>query len=262
MRPEPLSHAVRVATRMARPPDHSTQGGRTASPPRVRAGSLGDTAVGVDVDRVRACGDGVDPCGPRGRAAAWSTRLSRSARPFRSRSADRVAAVTTSGSDRIRAIWSRVVCRRRAATVCRWRPGAAGRSPPYRPERERNGPDPRGQAGVEVHHADACAGRLARTTGLSTTLTFFSDSLGTKSVSDKRGNPSAGGWSWQWMQRRQGTMRGPPRLARTARGRAVPRPRAGREDPWSRPAVLRRDRRLGRRGETARVETWRDEGSI
>jgi hypothetical protein len=47
-------------------------------------------------------------------------------RPFRSRSAARVAAVTTSGSDRVRAIWSRVVCRRRAATVCRCRPGAAG----------------------------------------------------------------------------------------------------------------------------------------
>ena len=49
-----------------------------------------------------------------------------------------------------------------------------------------------GRAGVEVHHADVCAGHLARTAGLST-LTFVSDSPGTKSASDKRGNPSTGG---------------------------------------------------------------------
>jgi hypothetical protein len=59
-------------------------------------------------------------------AAAWSTRLSGSARTFRSRSADRVAAVTTSRSDSVRAMWSRVGRSRRAATVCRWHQAQPG----------------------------------------------------------------------------------------------------------------------------------------
>jgi len=72
-----------------------------------RLTAVGSDEKDVDVDRsvraVTVLTRAVDAG-----AAAWSTRLSRSARTFRSRSADRVAAVTTSGSDSISAMWSRV----------------------------------------------------------------------------------------------------------------------------------------------------------
>ena len=247
--------------------------------------SWGDTAVGVDVDRVRACGDGVDPCGPRGRAAAWSTKLSRSARPSpqQVRRPGRRSHDVRVGPHQGDLVPSGLQKTRRDCVPLA--SGATGHSPPYRPERERNGPDPRGQAGVEVHHADAGAGHLARTTGLSTTLTVFLDSLGTNSASDKRGKPvgrrlvmaldaapsgkappgrlrlgastmaPATAYPVAACGSRPHNDAGPAAAgpAKHARGRAVPRPRAGREDPWSRPAVLRRDRR---RGGTARVETW------